>query len=360
MRDRTVLIACATTVALCSGCAKAPPKQGRPAIAVALGTVTRQDVPFSIAGIGLVTPMQTTPVVSQVDGIVTDIDFTEGQDVTKGQALFHVDPRPFQAAYDQATAVLARDRATADNAEHEVVRYDSLVKKDYVTREQADQERANAAVAAASVRSDSAAVASAKFNLDNTTVRAPISGRTGVLMLHVGNLLHASGSVPLVVINQVAPTQIRFPIPAQVLPLIHKYWSAGGLAVTAIPGGTTPTAPADSTAPTGLTPASAETTPIAAAVAASQQGEAGPAQRGVLASFDNAVDTATQTVQVKATFPNPNGVLWPGEYAEASILVYMERDALVVPAQAVVTGQHGQYVYTVDSASKAQQRTVVV
>ena len=158
MHDRSLLVLSGVVFFLGSGCSKPPAKQGRPAVAVALGTATRQDVPFDIAGIGLVTPMQTSPVVSQVAGIVTAIDFTEGQDVKKGDVLFRIDPRPYQAAYDQALAVLARDKATAVNAEAEVVRYDSLVKKNYVTREQADQERANAGVAEATVKSDDAAV----------------------------------------------------------------------------------------------------------------------------------------------------------------------------------------------------------
>jgi multidrug efflux system membrane fusion protein len=180
-------------------------------------------------------------------------------------------------------------------------------------------------------------------------------------MLHAGNFVQGSATTPLVLVNQVQPTQVRFAINAQNLPLIVKYGGAGGLPVLAVPGGTPPTAPSDSSGATGLTPASAETTPIAAAVSASQQqGESGPPQRGLLATFDNAIDTTTQTVQMKATFPNTGNVLWPGQYDQVTIEVYIERDALVVPVQAVVTGQRGQYVYVVDSASKAQQRTVVV
>ena len=155
---------------------KKPPS---PAIPVTVATAKRMAVPYTVTANGLVTPMQTAVVSPQVDGIITRVAFQEGQDVTKGQVLFQIDPQPYRAAYQQAQAMLARDQATATNAQEEVKRYDKLVQQDYVTREQADQERATSASAVATVQADEAAVATAKFNLDNTTIRAPISGRTG-------------------------------------------------------------------------------------------------------------------------------------------------------------------------------------
>ncbi|MDQ6831393.1 MAG: efflux RND transporter periplasmic adaptor subunit, partial [Gemmatimonadota bacterium] len=138
------------------------------------------------------------------------MNFQEGQDVTQGQEPFQIDPRPYQATYRQALANRDRDKAAADNAQREAERYAQLVKNDYVTKEQADQQRATATTAAATVAADEATVSTAKFNLDNTIIRAPISGRTGSLFVREGNLVHANGTTPLVVINQLSPILVRF------------------------------------------------------------------------------------------------------------------------------------------------------
>ncbi len=193
-----------TVVSLAAGCStKAPPQ--KPPVPVATTTVRRAAVPITITANGTVSPMQTANVSSQVDGIITKVNFQEGQDVTAGQVLFQIEPRPYQAAYDQSRATLTRDSATAAYDAIEAERYDSLVRKDYVTKEQAGQEEATAAAAAATVRLDAAQVASAKFNFDNTTVRAPISGRTGNLLVRTGNLVHGATATPLVLINQIHP-----------------------------------------------------------------------------------------------------------------------------------------------------------
>ncbi len=224
-----LIAAAALAASACSGKKGPPPKQPIP---VATTVVRRAPVPITIAANGAVAPMQTANVSSQVNGIITRVNFQEGQDVQKGQVLFQIDSRPYEAAYNQAKANLLRDSASATYAAIEAMRYDSLVRKDYVTKEQAGQEEMTAAAAAATVQSDAALLANAKFNLDNTTVRAPISGRTGNLLVRTGNLVHGSAATPLVLINQIHPILVQFAVPATNLPDIQKYTAGGALPVT--------------------------------------------------------------------------------------------------------------------------------
>jgi multidrug efflux system membrane fusion protein len=340
-----------------TGCSPKPPaRPPRAAIAVTVLPVRRMSVPYEVTATGAVTPMQTAAVVAQVDGIVTDVSFAEGQDVTKGQVLFRIDPRPYQAAYDQALAVLARDRVTAAYDAHEAARYDTLVAQRSVTREQDEQARATAASAAATVDADAGALATAKFNLDNTTVRAPIGGRTGSLLVHIGNVAHATGGSPLVVINQVRPTLVRFAVPGSILPLILHYGARGGLPVTAMPSDAPPPGGAgDSTSRSKASPREGPG-PSAAPV----PGAVTTGARGTLSFIDNAVDTTTATLLLKATFPNQAGTLWAGQIVAATLRLYVEDSVLVVPTAAVVTGQTGTYVWVVDSANTAQEHPVTV
>ena len=381
------------------------------------------------------------------DGIITRVNFQEGQDVEQGQVLFQIEPRPYQAAYNQAKANLTRDSASAAYAAIEAVRYDSLVRKDYVTKEQAGQEEATAAAAAATVQSDAALLASAKFNLDNTVVRAPISGRTGNLLVRTGNLVHGAAATPLVLINQIHPILVQFAVPAINLPDIQKYATKGALAVTVYQ-----VAAPTTTAPAGSTPAAADPggdAPPGATVAPSAAGQSphaggrhhgagagngttagsasppaangppnlsatpggagqstagqdpsananatdtgaaasnstdngsgggppgggvysasadvvptGPGVSGSLSFVNNAIDTTTGTVLLKATFDNAKSELWPGEYVATVLRLYIQQDAIVVPPQAVMTGQQGTYVFVVDTKTNtAQQRPVVI
>jgi membrane fusion protein, multidrug efflux system len=337
---------------IASACSKPQPRPPRPPVTVAVVTARRADVPYVIEANGVVTPIQSAAVSAQVDGIVTRVAFQEGQEVRKGQVLFQVDPRPYQNAYDQALATLQRDSATAANAAAQRARYAGLVKGGVITEEEAQGYETTAATTAATVEADRAAVATARFNLDNTTVRAPISGKTGSLLVRVGNLVRSSVTT-LVVINQVRPITVRFAVPSSELPNLQRYAVNGGLPVTAMPGGGT-AAPSDSTAGAG-----AEASPLAEAMAA-QQGDNVAPEQGSLSFIDNAVDTTTGTVQLKATFPNTDGNLWVGQFASTRMRLYVEKGALVIPAQAIVNGQQGTYVYTLDADSKAQQHQVVV
>jgi membrane fusion protein, multidrug efflux system len=372
MRLATILL-----FSLAAACSKSAPPRAKPTVPVVVTRARLTDVPYTIEANGVVVPLRAAIVGSQVEGIIKRVAFTEGQNVTAGQVLFEVDPRPYRGAYQQALAAVARDNANAENARREAERYAGLAAQDYVTKEQADQQRANSASASANVAGDEALLANAKFNLDNTTIRAPISGRTGSLLVKEGNLVHASGATPLVVINQISPILVRFAIPATQLPLLQKYGAAGGLAVLATPnsgsetvdpgaqqtvglniGSNDPGASAQQGGPPGSAPSA---TPNAGKAAASTQlSSLVQTEHGSLSFIDNAVDTTTGTVLLKATFPNPNQRLWAGEFVAAQLNLFVEQQALVVPTQAVVTGQSGSYVYVITDSGTASQRPVTV
>jgi len=357
---RTPLLGLAIAVAAvaCSKKASRPPVQPVP---VTVASASRADVPFDIQANGVVSPLSTSAITAQVDGIITHVYFREGQDVEKGALLFQIEPRPYEAAYQQALANLARDRETNANAQKEVARYESLVKQDYVTQEQADQQRATAGASAATVQADEAAVENAKFNLGNTRIRAPISGRTGGLLVREGNVVHAGGSTPLVVINQISPITVRFPVPATDLPLIQKYSGSAQLPVTAVPGGARQSAQDTAGGPPGETGGDTpqEQTSGVDPSAVNLLARLPPA-RGTLYFVDNSVDTLTGTVMLKATFPNTEKSLWAGQFVSTTLHLFNEQHALVVPSEAVVTGQQGTYVYVVDSANTVEQRRVSV
>jgi len=421
LRALALGVTCATGATLVAACeTKAPVKAGRPPVSVAVAKVRRSSVPYLIESNGVVTPLQSATVAAQVDGIVTEVAFQEGQDVSKGQLLFRIDSRPYQNAYQQTLAAVSRDKASVELAKGQFERYDKLVASGVVTSEQAETFRATYSSATAVLQSDSAALATARFNLDNTSVRAPVSGRTGGLLVRAGNLVRAGGSTPMVVINQIQPIMVRFAVPATELRRILKYGGTGGLVVKAGVGASAEGAAADSGA---RGDASGRATQVAVGggragrgggrrgegaagaesggalggnmgsrgsasrgagegVQSAGRGAAGGAGRGAgrgtgrgaaaaavddeqtaigtLTFIDNAIDTTTGTVQLKATFPNRNGVLWVGQFVPVSLQLYVEENVLVVPAQAVVTGQRGAYVYVIDSAGVAQQKTVVV
>jgi multidrug efflux system membrane fusion protein len=306
-------------VAACVGQAAPPPQR----VPVTVGTVQRRDVPFELTGTGTVEPLQTVAVQPQIGGPIVRIAFREGQDVEKGQVLVQIDPRPYQAALAQAEAFLARDRAQAENAQQEAKRYSELAEREYVTAQQYDQARTVATAAAATLAGSEAAVEEARLNLQYATIRAPISGRTGSLRVREGNLVRSADAAPLVTINQIRPILVRFAVPAANLPLIQRY-RGDTLMVRAEPVG------------------------------------GGTSSDGRLTFVDNAVDTTTGTILLKGTFPNGDGVLWPGEFVNVRLRLYLERDALVVPATAVVTGQQGSFVFVVgaDSAAATKQVTL--
>ncbi len=268
--------------------------------------------------------MRSAAVVSQVGGLLLHIPFAEGDEVAAGQVLFEIDPRPFAAAVQQAEANLSRDLAQADAAVRDAARYQALAKDKFVTDEDYQAKQAAADALTATVRADSAALTIARLNLGYATIRAPIAGRTGGLLLHEGNQVIANQSAtPLVTINQLRPILVRFAVPASQLPDLQRR-AGEQLHVLARPA-------QDSTT-----------------------------YEGDLSFVDNHVDASTGTVLLKGRFQNESGRLWPGEFVDVTLVLGEQGDALVVPAQAVMTAQQGSYVFIVTPAGTAKQQPVTV
>jgi multidrug efflux system membrane fusion protein len=304
-------------------CSKAPPHQ-EPPIPVQIAEATKISAPVTIESNGAVEPMQTVAIEAQVGGSLETVAFNEGDDVQAGQVLFKLDPRPFEAALRQAEAVLARDEAQAQNAQRDADRYKALVEKDYVTKSQADQAQATAVAMQATLQSDKAAVDNARLNLGYATIRAPISGRTGRLLVRQGNLVKANAE-PLVVINQLHPIMVRFTVLQHDFPALQRRAARGPVPVRVV-------------------------TPDSGRVA----------EAGTLAFVDNAVDSLTGTVTAKAKFQNQSGSLWPGEFVRVSTELDVQPDVIAVPTRAVVPGQQGSYVFVVGSDKIAKLRPVSV
>lgn len=300
---------------------KAPPPP--PPVPVVVATAERQDVPLELSATGTVEPLQAVSVQAQVSGIITQVGFKEGDDVRKGQMLFQLDPRPYQAALSQAQAVLDRDKAQLANARADAQRYESLVQKQYVTAQQFQQIKTDAAALAATVSADEASVEQARLNLQYATIRSPLSGRAGALLVREGNLVRANTGTPLVVVNQIRPILVRFALPAAQLPLIQRYRDSG-IAVIAEPA------------------------------------QGGTESEGTLSFLDNAVDTTTGTILLKGSFPNRDNALWPGEFVRVRARLTTEQNALVVPAPAVVSGQKGNFVFVIRKDGTAISRPVQV
>jgi multidrug efflux system membrane fusion protein len=304
------------------GCSKSQPKRGQPPTPVRVTPVARIDAPINVLASGVVEPMQTVSVTAQVSGSLLDVAFKEGQVVQKGQVLFHIDPRPLQAAVDQARAALARDEANAAASARDDERYKKLADMGYVSRSQSDQAHATAVAQAATAVADRAALRSAEVNLGFATIRAPISGRTGSLLVRAGNNVGPS-SGPLIVINQLSPVLVRFPVLQQDFDALQRALSLHPLTVLATSSDSTPTT-----------------------------------EHGTLSFLDNAVDSLTGTVTGKATFANAQRLMWPGELVFLTVQLDVQHGVLAVPTDAVLTGQQGPYVYVVDQKGTAQMRNV--
>jgi multidrug efflux system membrane fusion protein len=321
MKLTTAVAALALTLAL--GCSRQG-AGGASRVPVTVARAEQRPVPYEIASTGTVEPRQTVSVQSQVTGVLLRVAFREGDDVAAGQILFEIDPRPFQAALDQAEAMLARDQAQAHNAALDAERYAELVKQDYVTKSDYEAKRAAAEALQADVRADSAAVANARLNLDWATIRTPIAGRTGRLLVREGNLVRANTTEPLVVINQTHPILVQFAVPEAHLADIQRY-RKGRL-------------------PVFVSPSKTDTV----------------FTEGALTFVDNAVDTATGTVLLKGEFANRDNTLWPGEFLNVRLQLYIEQKALVVPAQAVMSGQQGTYLFVVNQDGTARSQPVTI
>ena len=295
-----------------------------PPVPVLAGKVERKVMPVSFRAIGNVEAIETVGVKARVGGELRKVGFAEGKSVRAGDVLFTIDPRPYRAALGQAEAMLARDEALLAKAEDDARRYAGLVEKDFVTREQFSQITANAAALRAAVAGDRAKVESATLDLSFCTIAAPVAGRTGNLMVKVGNLIKANDDKPMVTINQTDPIYVAFAVPAQLLPAVLQRRTEQVVVQAALPG------------------------------------VAGEGAAGVLTFVDNAVDTATSTILLKATFPNRDERLWPGGFVDVTVVLGEEPDRVVCPSSAVQTGQQGQYVFVINDDQTVDLRIVTV
>ena len=299
--------------------------KGPAAVPVSVAVVTRQTVPVRLRAIGNVEAYSTVAVKARVDGQIIEVNLRDGAPVKKGDVLFRIDPRPYEAALRQAEANALRDAAAREQAQSQARRYEELLDKNFISKEAFAQIRTSAATAEATAKASQAALENARLNLEYSTIRSPLDGFIGKVLLQAGNLVKANDVNPLVVINQVRPIYVNFAVPEQNLPEVRQRMAQAPLAVEVVPS------------------AGQQAQPV-----------------GRLIFVDNAVDPSTGTIRMRAQFDNQDAALWPGQFVNVSLRLYEQRDAIVVPAQAVQTGPEGQYVYVVDKDMTADMRRITV
>ena len=316
-----------TSLLALAGCssqpAESPGMQMEFRVPVTVAKAVAKSVPVQVEVIGNVEAYSNVSVRTQIAGEIERAYFTQGEDVKKGQLLFTLDRRPFEATLNQYEANLARDRAQLVNARAQAERNNKLFQAGIISKDQYETIHTNAQALEATVRADRAAIENARVNLSYCSIYSPLDGRTGSYQVYPGNIAKMNDSV-LVVINQIHPIYVTFAVPEQDLAEVKRYQARGPLAVEAlIPN------------------------------------DARPPAVGQLAFIDNAVDTATGTIKMRATFPNPDNRLWPGQFVNVVIRLTTEPNATVVPSQSVQTGQVGKYVFVVKPDETADLRPVV-
>jgi membrane fusion protein, multidrug efflux system len=296
-----------------------------PTIAVDTAAVTHADVPIYLTGLGTVQAFYTVTVTARVDGELQKIAFTEGQTVHKGDLLAQIDPRPNQAAYEQAVATKAKDAAQLMNAKRDLERYTILQPQDLASKQTVDTQRAMVDQLSAQIQVDQALIDNARTQLDYTRITSPIDGRTGIRLVDPGNIVHAAATTGIVVVTQVQPITVIFTLPEEDLAAVNAALAAGPVSVT---------------------------------TASRDGGRA--LDEGTLSLVDNEIDQATGTAKLKATFGNAHNALWPGQYVNARVLVRMERNVLALPTAAVQLGPNGPFTYVVkpDSTVEVRQLTI--
>ena len=306
-----------------TGCAKKVEKpKGRPPALVITAPATVQNIPVMIKAIGNMEASEVVAIRSQISGQLTNVAFREGQEVAKGALLFQLDARSYQAELKKAEASLARNQTIMKNATKDYERYSQLVKDGIVTQEQAEGYRTKAESAAADVAADKASVENARTQLSFCTITSPISGRLGALVTDRGNVIKANDTV-LVTINKLAPINASFTINDKELAALKSQMAAGKVSVSAEVPGTT-----------------------------------GLKEKGVITFVDNSIDAATGMIRIKASFDNSKKLLWPGQFVNLSLTMAVLNNAVVVPSQAIQTGQNGQFVFVVTKENSAEIRPV--
>ena len=322
------LLAMALSICLvATACKKdAPPPRSTPVVAVA--KANRGPLPYVVSAPGQVEPARTVAVQAQVSGMLTRVAFNEGDEVNQGQILFEVDSRPFKSELARVSSNMSRDSVQLVQARGILARYAQLAKDGAATRESIDQFTADVLALEATISADRAAMDAAKLSVEQSVIRAPMSGRTGLLSIRAGNLVRASSEPALVTINEVRPVLVRFAIPERDFAEMRKRSGTNRALDVMIRAGTA----SDSSAPIGAK----------------------------LAFVDNAIDQSTGTVILKARAGNADGALWPGQFVRIELELSVDSNAITVPTQAVVTSQTGTFVFVVNNESKAKRHQVKV
>lgn len=314
------------TGALALSCSRSNAEQkSSPGVPVTTALVKREDVPIEVNAFGTVEASHTVDVVSQVTGLVTKVHFKEGDFVKAGDLLFTVDTRPYSASLAVARAELQRNEALAAQARSEAERTVKLQEEGLASAQQLAKANADAASATASVEMGRAQAQSARLNVSFTKIVSPLNGRTGALLVHSGNVVHANDAKPLVVIRNLSPIFVRFAVPQELLPSIRAGMGKEPLRVRATP-----------------------------------RGVGAKTVEGPLTFLENTVDAATGTLALKATFMNAEQTLWPGAAVDVVLQLGVDEQALVVPEAAVQAGQSGSYAFVVGKDGRAEQRSVEI
>jgi multidrug efflux system membrane fusion protein len=319
----SALIFLALSLLACTQQKGAPPK---PVVPVTAATVEKKAVPYEIRAIGNIVEYASVNVRSQAGGYLSKIHFQKGQFVKKDAILFTIDPRSYKASLMQTEGALAKDQAQLDNARADEHRYAELVKKGYISKQQYEQSQAAANALEAVVKADQAAVEYAKVQLSFCYIHAPISGRLGDILLDEGNLVKAADDNKfLVTIRQMQPIYVSFSVPEKTLGEIKKYMASKQLSIDVY----------------------------------ADKGDTKP-EKGMLSFVDNTVDPTTGTIRLKGTLKNEADRLWPGQFVNVVLSLYTQSDAVTIPSQAIQSGQHGQYVYTIKDDLTTEIRPVVI
>jgi multidrug efflux system membrane fusion protein len=302
-----------------------PRTAAAPPVPVTATIVAKTDMPVITRGLGTVQAYKAVTVKTRVDGQIVKVSFDEGHDVKAGDQLFQIDPRPFQATLDLATAAMQRDQAQLAGAQLDLERYGKLIGSGFQSRQSFDQQQATVDSLKASINADKATIETAKLNLTYADIRSPIDGRAGQRLIDLGNLVQAGQATPLVSITQIKPIFVNFTIPQDVTEEIRRDQAEGALVVYAY--------------------GSDDKTLLA---------------EGKLSVIDNQIEVATGTLRLKATFENTDEKLWPGEFVNARVVLKTRKDATTVPQRAIMQGAAGYYAYVIMPDSKVERRTVEI
>jgi multidrug efflux system membrane fusion protein len=315
-------------LSLVSGCSRndaAPAPAKTPTVPVTVAQVMKKPMALRLQAIGTVEPLTSVAVKARIDSQITAVHFRDGQDVTRGQVLFELDRRTLDAQVKQLQATAQRDLALVNNAIAQEQRQRDLLEKKFISDDAYAQTRTNLDAARATLAADEAILDSARTQLGFASISSPISGQAGKILIQVGNVVKANDTAALVVINEISPIYVSFAVPEQYLPDVRSFMAKNALSVQVAPSGTATTI-----------------------------------DDGRLTFVDNTVDSQTGTIRLRATFPNANRALWPGQFATVTLLMGTQSEAIVVPSQAIQNGPKGQYTYVVKEDTSVEMRPVVV